>query len=192
MKLWTLQNYHFWEVLQAQGTITTDLNYIDKDWLEGQIFTAYQWLAAQMEQRVGPRPYPDAFPLWAWYQWHGVKRKRPDLRSSGYLLPGERGVRIEFEIEDHLILLSDYMLWHIPLNRGYVSANDEDAETFYAETDGMTRDQLHADPGYHQHIINSWERIFDLNWSDEKLSVQATFWELHLSQVKEVTTFIAR
>ena len=192
MKLWTVQAYHFWEVLQEQGTITTDIRQIDEDWLDGEILDAYQWLASQMELRIGGRPHPDTLPLWAWYQWHGEKRKRPDLRSFEYIPSGQKGVRIEFEIEDYLVLLSDFDLWHSPLNREYLGASDQDTESFYEETEELSHDRLHADPFYRQQIVNSWPRIFDLDWKNENLRIQATFWQLNMKNVRDVTVFISR
>jgi hypothetical protein len=159
---------------------------------DGEILDAYQWLASQMEQRIGGRPHADTLPLWAWYQWYGEKRKRPDLRSFDHIPSGQKGVRIEFETEDHLVILSDFDLWHAPLNRGYLGASDEDTERFYEETEGLSHDQLHADPFYRQQIVNSWPRIFDLDWKNENLRIQATFWQLNMQDVRDVTVFIAR
>ena len=52
---------------------------------------------------------------------------------------------------------------------------------------------------YHQRIENSWDRIFDLDWVDEEIthpfdkkSIQATFWQLHFDQIRDVQFFTAR
>ena len=70
--------------------------------------TAYDWMVEQMERRLGPRPKPGAYPLWAWYQWDGAARRRPDLRSSAHVPGGTKAVRIEFEIAEEQIVLSDF------------------------------------------------------------------------------------
>jgi hypothetical protein len=36
---------------------------------------------AQMTIRIGEPPEQGIFPIWAWYQWSGAKKK-PDLRSD--------------------------------------------------------------------------------------------------------------
>ena len=198
MKLWTVQPYHFWEVLQEEGMLCGDLSYVNKDWLP-----AYQWLATQMELRVGPRPHERAFPVWAWYQHDSQRRKKPDLRRSGYMTPGQRGVRIEFEIEDNLVLLSDFYLWHCVLNNGYLAESEEDDERFEAEVQasGLSYNQYCSHPDYHQQIVASWQRVFDLDWVDAKhwmtfqkedKQIQGAFWELRMSDVKDVTIFVAR
>ena len=58
---------------------------------------------------------------------------KPDLRSSGHLLKGERGVRIEFRVSDRLILLSDFDLWHYVLNYWYLPESQKDDEAFESE-----------------------------------------------------------
>ena len=39
----------------------------------------------QMKIRLGPPPESWYFPIWAWYQWEGEKRRKPDLRAGGPL-----------------------------------------------------------------------------------------------------------
>lgn len=39
-------------------------------------------MANQMKMRIGNAPEGVTFPVWAWYQWEG-KRKRPDMRIHG-------------------------------------------------------------------------------------------------------------
>ncbi|EFH81072.1 hypothetical protein [Ktedonobacter racemifer] len=59
-----------------------------------------------------------------------------------------------------------------------------------------------SDPVFHQRILDSWQRIFELegvgdpDWlgkqtRDEK-AIQATFWQLSLNQIREVTVFTSR
>lgn len=189
MQLWTIQPDHLWQQWQKEGTYRGHLDYVDTHWLP-----AYQWLITQMENRLGPRPHPHAFPVWAWYQYNNPKRRKPDLRCNSHLPRGQQGVRLEIEVEDHLVLLSDFFKWSAILNNAYLGENDEDEERFYAEMEAseLSYNNYRSHPDHRQQIISSWPRVFDLDWTDEKLAVQATFWELHIKHVKSVTSFLAR
>lgn len=130
---------------------------------------------------------------------------KPDLRSSGHLLKGERGVRIEFRVSDRLILLSDFDLWHYVLNYWYLPESEKDAEDFEAELSRRGLSYYSTKPlrnaAFHKKITESWARIFDLDWADRKQSIahprakksiQASCWELRRNQVRDVRFFRAR
>jgi hypothetical protein len=196
MMLWTIQSVAAWHVLQTTGTLRTHPRYVDDAYR-----SAYQWMNAEMEQRIGPRPGGVQWPLWAWLQWEGRRRARPDLRSRGHLPHGHAGVRIAFDPPK--VLLSDFELWHYVLNYWYLPASWSEGEAFAAELAerGLS---LHAtkplpDAGYHRRIVQSWARIFDVSWTADGIAlapgakrIQATFWELKLEQVRDVKHFVAR
>ena len=165
---------------------------------------AYQWMIRQMEVRKIRKPFDKAFPIWAWYQWNGVAKRMPDLRYRGHLSPGSRGVRIKFETDDALVLLSDFDLWHYVLNYWYLSTSMAEGNRFDRELKRIGLDYYEMKPlpneEYHRRIERSWEKIFDLDWVDkyrhiahkrEGKSIQATFWELKLEYVREVKEFMA-
>ena len=198
MVLWTVQSIAAWHALQLSGHLRGDPRYIEDDFL-----SAYIWMAKQMHERLGFRPSENSLPVWAWYQWQGAKRQKPDLRSGGHLPKGERGVRIEIELGDSLVLLSDFELWHYVLNYWYLPSSEEEGEAFELE---LAKHRLSffktkplPSPVYHKKIEESWTRIFNTEWAEEGLactkaekSLQATFWELSLDHVKSVREFIAR
>lgn len=206
MVVWTIQSYPAWERLQSDGTLYGP-NIEDTfvaDHPLGRI--AYTWMAEQMEQRMGPGPKPGIYPLWAWYQWRDAAHPRPDLRASAHLPYGMQGARIEFEIDERSILLSDFQQWHIPLNYDYLSLNEAEDSAFDAD---LARHGIRwepgmplSDPGLHASILTSWERIFEIDrvgdpdwWAGEtraEKSIQGTFWQLSLSQVRRVKIFRAR
>ena len=198
MILWTIQSIDAWKILQESGTLCCDRRLSDYDFTE-----AYKWMAEQMHKRLPFQQNVGAFPLWAWYQWGGERRERPDLRSTGHLSHGEEGVRIEFVLTDDLVLLSDFELWHYVLNYWYLPVSVADGEVFevelaqrglsFYETKPLT------DVLYHNRIQKSWERIFDIDWVEKDLtapksekSIQATFWELPMDSVRRVDKFIAK
>ena len=65
------------------------------------------------------------YPIWFWHQYKNSKSKRPDLRESGLLSKGTKGVLIEFEKPETEILLSDFNLWHFVLNYWHIANNEE-------------------------------------------------------------------
>lgn len=198
MILWTIQSINAWKILQVTGILRGSIQHIWDEDLE-----AYKWLVEQMENRI-PVPRPgNAMPLWAWYLWDGEQRKRPDLRSSGHLPRGEPGVRIEFQIKDAWVLLSDFDLWHYVLNYLYLPQSLAEGDLFEAKLAGhgfsFYNTKSLPDPTFHDAIQQSWERIFDLEWEERditapksKKSIQATLWELRLENVRRIDEFISR
>ena len=103
MILWTIQSPAAWAELQQKGVLRAERRHM----MEATWLSAYEWMAEKMRSRIGPPPERDCLPIWAWQQWEGVERKKPDLRAGGHLAKGERGIRIEFEqADDSALLLS--------------------------------------------------------------------------------------
>jgi hypothetical protein len=203
MILWSILTEKAWQQLQRNGRLRAERRHLIKEYLG-----SYRWMAEQMIRRLPvSRPSHDTMPLWAWYQWEG-KRKKPDLRTGGHLPTGDRGVRIEFLLEDNEVLLSDFDLWHYVLNYWYLPTSEREGRSFEKKlaAKGLSFYQCnHERPlphaQYRKEIEQSWERIFDIDWCDrshaiadppEKKSIQATFWELRLKDVSEFTMFTAR
>ena len=182
--LWTIQTEAAYEQFRKTGVLRADPEHLLFD---GDFRESYAWIAAQMCKRIGPPPDGVAYPVWAWYQWEGT-RKRRDLRCSGYAKRGTPLVQITFESERKDFLLSDFDAWHSVLNNCYIADNEQEWDAFCAEEDRRRGE-----------IVPSWEKIFDLtrytpDWAPEpeKKSVQATLWEIRMSQVKKVEHFLAK
>ena len=183
--LWTIQDEAAFEVFQKTGVLRAGPNHLIFD---GEFQDAYDWMASQMHRRIGPAPAGIQYPVWAWYQWEG-RRKRMDLRQSGYAKRGTPMVQITFEADTKDFLLSDFDDWHIILAKNYIADNEQDWDDFYANDGDHRTDE----------IIASWDKVFDLNryepnWDPEpdRRTVQATLWEVRMSQVKKVEHFIAK
>ncbi len=199
MILWTIQSSAAWTELQEKGVLRSKPQHImEKTWL-----SAYQWMAQQMMSRIGPPPEPDCLPIWAWFQWEGRHRRKPDLRAAGHLGKGERGIRVELEYPDSRALLSDFCLWHYVLSYWYLPALEADGDAFEAElaAHGLSffNQKPLPDAHYHSTVVGSWDRIFDLDWSEpdlsepmEQKSIQATVWEVKREQVKNHKHFTSR
>ena len=204
MVIWSILTQQAWNDLRRQGSLRVARRHVMQEFLG-----PYAWMARQMERRLRtPRPSKDALPIWAWYQWEGVNRRRPDLRAAGYLTKAERGMRAELQVADNRVLLSDFDLWHYVLNYWYLPATEQDGGTFEKKLAraglsfyGCDHQRPLANTRYRREIERSWERIFDVGWVDqgraiahppEEKSIQATLWELLLDDVVGVREFTAR
>lgn len=198
LRLWTIQLINAWEKLQKLGILRANTHYADKNFIR-----AYKWMAKKMEARLGFRPSQNSLPLWAWYQWEGERKRKPDLCYKGHLFKGKRGVRIEFDIEADKVVLSDFELWHYVLNYWYLPATKEDGEAFEVELSKKGLSFYETKPlpntNYHERIVKSWEHIFDITCSDDlsafpknKKSIQAGFWELRIENVTHIHVFTSR
>lgn len=125
MILWTIQDMAAWERLQRTGVLRGDGRRVPAYYRY-----AYRWMSDQMRLRLSP--HHARFPLWGWYHWQGIKH-RPDLRASGHLAKGLPGVRIEVELPEHSVLLSDFNSWHCVLNHCCLSINEQEDESFVRE-----------------------------------------------------------
>ena len=113
----------------------------------------------------------------------------PDLRSSGHLQSGTLGIRLELQVDPTDVLLSDFDLWHYVLNYWYLPSSAKDGDKFertlreaglsFYETKPL------PDAKSHQQIVKSWERIFNIEWTQRSLafpksrkSIQACLWQV--------------
>ena len=193
MRIWTMQPAGLYAKLESKGILLTDGRRCYR-----QFTPAYQWMMAQMRHRL--LPSPAKFPWWGWCRWEGKRRAKPDLRAGGYLRKGQRGVRIELELEDEEVLLSDFSDWHYVLNEWYLSDNEAEDERFERALKklGHKRPAPYPEP-LRAKMQDSWQRIFELGGGDpawrgkpSRRSIQATFWELRLKDVVAVTFFTDR
>lgn len=197
MRLWTILKQPAWEVLNQRGYLVCD----DEDLGMPEFLPAYRWMMARMQERIGPPPPGAKLPLWAWQRYQG-RRLKPIARRD----QAPRGVklwRIEFHLPDEDVLLSDFMLWHVVLNGGYLPNTCEEHDAYFAEyaPDGGLGFEPSAEwLARRQSVIEaSWPRIFDIHWyrpyacaSPKYHAIQACFWQLDMSQIRRVDTCISR
>lgn len=197
MKLWTIQPIEFYNTLIKKGTITGNRDFICQDFDD-----SYRWMVQQMEQKLSPRTNSTHYPIWAWYQYHSKEKPIPDLRHSGLLEKGTKGVRIEIEKPTNEVLLSDFNLWHYVLNYWYIADNkgkDKVFDELLKSNNIRFIDKEKYLPELKKMAENSWDKIFDMDYSVEysakpfeNKEIQATFWELRIEEIKNVDFFIAR
>ena len=183
--LWTIQHEEAYREFERTGVLRADENHL---FCGEDLRFAYDWISRQMKTRIGDPPSDVGYPIWAWYQWEG-KRKRRDQRLSGYAKRGTPLVQITFEADPSSFLLSDFDMWHIVLANQYVARSEVEWDQFYSNNPNTTQ----AD------VESSWKRIFDLisytpNWDrePEQKSIQATLWQINREQVLRVEHFLAK
>ena len=176
MRLWTFQPKEVYDILIKKGIFTCDP--LKSTMIEFEDFKrAYEWLTAQMVKRIGSPPAGVSFPIWAWHTTYW-KHQKPDLRRSEFRNYSKPMVCLEIEKPDKDVLLSDEENWHLVLNDSYIADSEEDFDNFYNHPSEIEKEL-------------SWEKIFDVSpfengWSRKGMFVQATFWELSLSEVVRV------
>jgi len=179
MKLWSIQHLHQLEEFKNTQILTCDETYMDEDFK-----SSYDWIITKMKHI--DNPYKANYPIWAWKNWTPENAK-PDLRS--YSRMSEKGkdlIRIEFEVEDKNILVTDFDYWHSVLNFGYIFPTKE------SEDDWCDDDW--DDPKYKftdEQIIKSWDNIFNLGERKSGYN-QACVWYIHMDQVINITHFKTR
>ncbi len=178
VRVWSIQSVEVLRALQADAVWRAKEMSVDPD-----MRTAYRWMARELSRRVGPPYERGQVPVWVWCQWRGELRRRPDLRVGGHLPPGVEGVRLELEIDASRLLPSDFELWHYALNGWYLPASRGDERAF----------EDCPDPS---RVAPSWQRIFDLGWSNRSYavpirqkSIQAVLWELRPADLRAFTPF---
>lgn len=201
MLIWSILTPEAWHELNRKGYVRADRRHADEYFI-----ASYDWMADQMERRLKtPRPSKSAMPIWAWFQWYGNKRQKPDLRSLRHWHPkGERAVRVGFRVDDDRVLLSDFELWHYVLNYWYLPKTFAEGDAFEAKLEAAglsTYRHSHEDPipraKYRREVEWSWERIFDIEWCEPAIthlpktrSIQATLWELRRDDVVDAVQFV--
>lgn len=176
MILWTIQHKAAYDKMLFTGTLRADEDHL---FCQDDLLFAYSWMTKQMQKRIGDPPEGVRFPVWAYYQWEGI-RKRPDMRSHRRW--GEKDqpiVLLTIDVPDNRVLLSDFDMWHSVLNNSYLPLSEADDIDNPTEADKM----------------KSWERIFNIDstteYWDVPKSTQATFWELKREWVKKTEHFIS-
>lgn len=193
MKLWTIQTTEFYDTLQKNGVV-----YCDREsWFCQEYRDMYDWMANEMRKHIGIPPQKKVrYPIWAWYQYTSRKKPRPPISSNMLDSDQKEGVMLEIEIPDDKVLLSDFGLWHVPLNGHPISDDKKLMKRFdaFRAVHGGSCDFEDYPEDLKNDIMVTWSVIFDLRtklrrWVAKAMwnrSIQACFWELKLEQVVEV------
>ena len=111
---------------------------------------------------------------------------------------------IEFTKKQTEVLLSDFDTWHYVLNYWHFPYSLKEEKEFDKKLKNAGLDYYSfqlplRNMEFHKRIEKSWENIFDLHWYNKRYnypfknkSIQATFWELSLDEVKSMKYFRSR
>ncbi len=182
LKLWTVRPENDFFLLEKQSVYRTNENLVPSHRLE-----PYYWIAEELRKKVPP-PTGVGLPVWAWYRAHGLNQMKPDLRRKGHLQHGERGVRIEFNAPEDLVLLSSFDSWHAVLNNHCLALDDSEYDYY------QNLEQTCPKDIFEKIKKESWLKIFNLDLLEnpDTYEIQAILWELKIEWVNKVDFFIAR
>ena len=189
MKLWTIQPEEVYEEINSMGVYHCEEEKSTMKLLE--LTNEYNWLVEQMKKHIGLPPEGVSYPVWAWYKW-SEDRKMPDLRAERwcYGSKGDIYYRMEIEIPDDKVLLSDFAGWNGILNNALLSETEEEDDKIYKIYEALTTEEQN------KMKAKNWERVFDVSplnneWIRRGESIQATFWELRKENIRKTTKFIS-
>ncbi len=198
MKLWTIQPLERYKELLEKKEIFSTIEYETEEYFR----RAYDWLIGEMEIRISPKPFLNSSPIWAWYQYSSVNKRKPDMREVRAGRWGVDEVRIEFEKDEREVPLFDFDLWHLPLNNGNICDNEKEDAAFdkiFFKKGGVYTEPSTYTPEIQEMIMEHWDKVFDMSYCPkysarpfEQKRVQATFWSLKLDEVLKVDIFKAR
>ncbi len=198
-RLWTIQDVRALDALSSTGMLRSTSSRIPDD-----ILPAYAWMAARLRERCGEPPEGVQYPMWSWSQFESEWVPRPDLLEAALLEPGTEGVCIELIVPRESVLLSDFELWHYPLNGWFLGLSEAEDIDFEARcvAAGQSPEATFAElsPHLQRAVEHSWHRIFDLEsvseWAGagarQERRIQAVAWEFRAEQVKSIERFVAR
>lgn len=175
MKIWTIQDARAYE--QSDGScIIYDIN--NSDELD---IRSYRWMLNKLNKKSGNRGNSM---IWGWRRY-GSSSDCPDLNDEWLLPQGTKGVCLEIEVPDRLVVLSQFEMWNWILNDNFIPVGWEEASLVgHVSTFRKYR---------------SWSSIFDLSFGDvdywgecDDRSIQAVFPYLDFRWIKDVTYFCAR
>lgn len=186
MRVWMIAEATLYARLKAERLLYVDPALADEDFAD-----AYAWMRRQMALRL-PH-YEGHWPWWAWAR-PPCGHARPDLRErqlyhNGWPM-GTACMRLELDVPDTDVLLSDFDMWHAVLNISPLVSSDEEWDAIEALPEPEQRSVKEA----------TWPRLFALDeppnpfWdgTDRQRTVQACFETLRLADVRDVTMFRAR
>ncbi len=152
---------------------------------------AYDWMRQEMHKRLPD--YESHHPWWA-YDY------RLDLRSLRHqVAPGDY-VLLGIEVPTERVLLSAYGAWHSVLNGDYLpqaasdADYDQESEVWHEELRRVGLNPYGSRPlpePWQSRVVESWQRIFDVEDLRETNTIQACFERLDLAEVVEVIRFSA-
>ena len=141
----------------------------------------YDFIIHSMKNKLPLPNNKDAYyPIWGWYKYEG--RYKP----SKFLDDIHKGlVRLKIEIASSRVLLSDFDYFSYLISGGnlYINLSKDDEKKY--EDKIFEEDEFYY-PNYEYMFLIHRKKDDDYGFSYHKETIQGTFWELYLEDVKEV------
>jgi len=168
LRVHTYQHVDAWSAAVERGFLTGDHGHVD-DFLGDWGKVPYEWMRSQMAERMPD--FSGDLPVWAW-----LKRHNP--RSTDWI---RDSVRITAIVPRRRVLLSDYDLWHLPLNNGAIClTREEDAAWSHPHGDPIMKTTWH-------HCLEIRDMPWhDRDWIAPPTLVQACVDRIRLDEVVSV------
>lgn len=206
MKLYTFQPLFVFDCLQELGYYHPFNVFEHDEFLRDEVIDekkygwsflqAYKWLKEQMLQQGVTHSANNEHMIWAWYQWYGVNKSKPDKRYASVYnyFRDEPFVLMELEVNPKRVCLHDYDAWHDVLN--YTMLAEEEKADSFKEKFNYYKERPLSNLDAHKEMTESWQNIFDskasqkiLETTDENQCIQATFFELFYTDLTKVHFF---
>jgi hypothetical protein len=149
---------------------------------------AYEWIKEAMDEAGLKGREPGINSWWCWIRISEDQIKPTDLHAD------EASGLLELSLDPKDVLLSDFDMWHVPLNYWFNAEDDE--EEFFENELKMAGLNIYEDKPlpepFHSRVQASWRNVFCLdhvNGYTHELrgkSIQGVFWKLSPESIKGI------
>jgi len=187
VRIYSFQDAAAWEAAKARGYWTGDRQYVEDDWdreHDCSWLPQYDFMREMMAEKI--EGYSGDYPMWGYL-------KKPNLRQARFY--EEPVIYLVADIPRGRMVVSDYDLWHLPLNRAFCTwteAEDEEIEKLYPTA---------KDRGITPEMKESWRRVLDLSdrtdpevlrWCGSIDCLQACVDRIYLHEIVQARPFEGR
>lgn len=181
--LWTRQDIRSLELIRKNGIYRVKKEYIDEQFedISEHYLNAYKWLVKASEKIVA-KPEGVEYMVWC------------SISDKNMLRPIENTVVYKLKVPRDEIVYLDGAKWDYVLNHIYIPKDDEDERKYkdemrekgFNDTFSLIKSKYaHFYPLERQKIINSWQRVFQIDdWNI--FTTQANIWEIRRDMIVEI------
>lgn len=174
MRLYTIQTA---DLLPIEEDYYASFQFVQRNPFSCDDIPLYKWM---FEKLSSPLKKSGTAPVWCWQKWND-RSDAPDLRYAGHAPRGTRCCRMEMEVPEEHVLLSQFEMWCWVLNGWNIIKNEKQREA----------------PPFS--LEESWMNIFDLEFGSEFMwgkkqnrSIQAIIPCIKPEWIIRMKIFIAR
>jgi len=187
VRIYSFHNVACQEAARARGYWTGDKDYIEDDFDRAHGISwlpKYDWMRGKMAESIPG--YTGDYPMWGYLT-------RPNFRQAPYF--SDDVVVLVADVPRGRMLISDYDMWHRPLNDDYCTWTEEEDERL--EALGLSGRGAPVTP----EMMESWDRIFDLRdrtdpavvaWCQQPDYLQACIDRIYPHEVVSERRFVGR